>query len=272
MTTFKLNKIALCATMSVLLGGCAFFGFIEGTAGKFGDGQSVCNNINKSDIFPRHYGGNFSNIGRFIGITDSAQVETALGVQIYYTEIKRSDKESICGFVMATNKAYNNVNLTSQDIARLEKALADSGEYKGYEKSKERQAAYYTALKFLKYHNKMELLPNNSSGLTNMHNLGRWLWSAGILDSDKSGQNIAMIRFIHGTAQSENPYNGVFMRSVGMRESLKGLRDFLSYNAKNATNGNNCMRYGDKSSSQSRCSSYANEIRAIANYAESVLD
>lgn len=45
--------------------------------------------------------------------------------------------------------------------------------------------------------------------------------------------------------------------------------DFLSYSAKSS---NNCLRYGGDKSSQSKCSSYVTEIRAIKNYAESVLD
>lgn len=269
----RLNKMAFLAFAGLVIGGCGFFGdlfgVVDSTKGKLGEGQSVCNNISKRDIFPRHYGGNFSNVGRFIGITDSAQVEKMLGVQIHYIEIKRSDKESICGFVMATNKDYNSVKLTSQDIAMLEKALANSGEYKSYEKSKDWQEAYHTALKFLKYHNKMDSLPNSSSGLITMQNFGKWLWNIGILDSDKIGQNIAMIRFIHGKAQDENPYQGAFMSAVNMRESLQGLRNALSYNAKHS---NNCLRYGGDKNSQSRCSSYISEIRAIKNYAESVLD
>lgn len=269
MTTLRLNKIALFAIASIFLCGCAFFGFTKSATGKFGEGQSVCNNINKSDIFPRHYGENFRNVGRFIGITDATQAESVLGAQIHYIEIKRSDTESICGFVLATNKDYNSVKLTSQDMANLEKALAEGGEYKSYEQSKERQAAYHTALKFFKYHNKMESLPNSSGELITMQNLGKWLWNIGILDSDKVGKNIAMIRFIHGKAQDENPYNGAFLFGVNMCESLQGLRNALSYDA---SHSNNCLRYGGDKNSQSRCYGYINEIRAIKNYAESVLD
>lgn len=269
----RLNKMAFLAFTGLVIGGCGFFGdlfgVVDSTKGKLGEGQSVCNNISKRDIFPRHYGGNFSNVGRFIGIANSSQVEKMLGVQIHYIEIKRSEKESVCGFVMATNKDYNGVKLTSQDITRLEKALVNSGEYKSYEKSKDWQEAYHTALKFLKYHNKMDSLPNSSSGLITMQNFGKWLWNIGILDSDKIGQNIAMIRFIHGKAQDENPYQGAFMSAVNTHESLQRLRNALSYNAKNR---NNCLRYGGDKNSQSRCSSYISEIRTIKNYAESVLD
>lgn len=273
----RLNKMALLAFAGLVIGGCGFFGdlfgVVDSTKGKLGEGQSVCNNISKRDIFPRHYGGNFSNVGRFIGIANSSQVEKMLGVQIHYIEIKRSEKESVCGFVMATNKDYNGVKLTSQDITRLEKALVNSGEYKSYEKSKDWQEAYHTALKFLKYHNKMELLPNSSSGLIAMKGFGNLLWDIGILDSDKIGKNIAMIRFIHGKAElQDSPYHGAFVYSMTtIMQSLDSLNNFLDFNARN---NSNCVRYGNvsESSSKSKCYSYVNEIRAIKNYAESVLD
>lgn len=275
----RLNKMTLLAFAGLVIGGCGFFGdlfgVVDSTNGKFGEGQSVCNNIDKDDIFPRYYGGmgDFRKIGDFVmsGKYSIAQIEKKLGAQIHYIEIKRSEKESVCGFVMATDTAFKNVSLTSQEIAKLERALVDNGDYRDYERRDDVKDNYYTAMKFLKYHNKLAI-PSNSSGISDLLTLRYRLSNISNVNNEHKANNIAIIRFIHGKAELQNsPYHDAFVYSMTtIMQSLNNLNNFLDFNARS---NSNCVRYGNvsESSSQSKCYSYVNEIRAIKNYTESVL-
>lgn len=183
---------------------------------------------------------------------------------MHYIEIKRSDKESICAFVMATNTDYKQVKLTSQELTRLEKALIDNDEYSEYEKRKVRKDEYYTALRFLKYHNKFTI-PSESVELKALRDLANVLWNIDMLDANAiMARNIAIVRMLYGKAQSEKVYkNGVLLR-IGSYTNLQHINSVL--NSPMMTTKNPCVEL-----SNAECSKQINEVRAIKNYAESLL-
>ncbi len=251
----RLNKMAFLAFAGLVIGGCGFFGDLFGvvnvdsTQGKFGEGQSVCNNITKRDIFGS-YDGDLYTIGKLSGGLSVEQVEKILNVQISYIDIKRNEKDNICGFVMTTDSSYSKVTLTSQEIGQLEMALADNSRYGDYEKSKETQKVYYTALKFLKYIKRWNI-PNNEKGIINIYNLGITL-----LGLDKTTP-VGIYRFVLGKQQDYNGYTS----TIYIRENtnLDELRDLFVQQPC----GLNAIK---------ECLAHLNEARAITNYAESVLN
>lgn len=266
----KFNKMILVAVLALATSGCGFFGglFVDSTQGKLGEGNSVCNNLSKEAVFSAYYrdGGYFSKLGSFIfsGEYSIAQVENLLNAQVHYMEIKRDEKESICAYVMATNTAYKQVKLTSQEIARLEKALADNDKYSEYEKRKVRKDEYYTALKFLKYHNKFTV-PSESVGLKALQDLTNVLWSIDMLDTNHiMARNIAIIRMLYGKAQSEKVYKNGVLLGIGIYTNLQILNSAI--NSPLMTIKQPCVEL-----SNAECSKQINEVRAIKNYAESLL-
>ncbi len=268
MTTFKLNKIALCATMSVFLGGCALFGLssFDGAKGKLGEGQSICNTLSKGDIFPTYYQSIFKDIGSFVfsGQYTIAQVENLLGAQVHYMEFSRSDSDKVCAYIMATDTAYKQVSLTSQDIANLERTLADTDAYSEYKRSSNIKDSYYTAMKFLKYHNRLAT-PQDSLGLRSLRDLGELLWKVDRMDNTNSAaRNITATRFLYGKAQDERVYSEGPMAVVGVYTNISSL---------NAVFKSNMMRTKQPCHplSNAECSMKINEVREIKNYAESLL-
>ena len=267
-----ISKMASVAVLALSTSGCAFFGdmfgIVDSTQGKLGEGQSVCNNLSKNEVFSAYYGngGYFSQLGSFIfsGQYTIAQIENLLGAQVHYMEIKRSDKESICAYIISTNTAYKQTNLTSQEIAKLERALVDNDEYSEYEKRKVRKDEYYTALRFLKYHNKFTV-PSESVGLKALRDLANVLWNIDMLDANAiMARNIAIVRMLYGKAQSEKVYkNGVLLR-IGSYTNLQHINSVL--NSPMITTQNPCVEL-----STAECSKQINEVRAIKNYAESLL-
>lgn len=256
----RLNKMAFLAFAGLVIGGCGFFGdlfggvasSIDSTQGKLGEGQSVCNNINKDDL--RFQYRSLNTIGKLSGGLSAEQVAKILNVQISYIDIKRNEKNNICGFVTTTNNTYQKVTLTSQEIGQLERALADNSRYGSYEESKERQKVYYTALKFLKYIKRWNI-PNNEKGIDNLFELGDSL-----LYLDKTTP-VGIYRFVLGKQQD---YNG-YASTIHIKEdtNLDELRDFVSeYKTKK-----HYCEYETK-----ECPGHLNEVRAIKNYAESVLN
>lgn len=255
----RLNKMAFLAFAGLVIGGCGFFGDLFGvvnvdsTQGKFGEGQSVCNNINKRDIFGS-YDGDLYTIGKLSGGLSVEQVEKILNVQISYIDIKRNEKDNICGFVMTTNNTYQKVTLTSQEIGQLERALADSNKYNYYEGNKEVQEDYYAALKFLKYIKRWNI-PNDKNGLESLEKLGQRLSSL------NNRTAVAIHRFLFGKKQWLNGY--AFTTNLPNSMSLGILRNFFNnYYVRNLS----C----ESPVTKSECSSHLNEVRAIKNYAESV--
>lgn len=264
----KLNKMAFLAFAGLAIGGCGFFGDLFGvsnvnsTQGKFGEGQSVCNTLSKNDIFPAYYGNTFGEIGSFIGAKNMAQVENVLGAQVHYMELKRSEKESVCAFVMATNTAYKQVSLTSQEITKLEKDLVSNNKYSEYERDKYAKDAYFTAMKFLKYHNKL-----TTQNLTNLQSLGKLLWAVDrVDDTNFAARNITTTRFIHGKAQDERVYKEGPMALVAVYTNINHLNHTLKSPMLKTKQPCNSV-----SMSNAECFSRIDEIRAIKNYAESVL-
>ena len=268
MTIFKLSKIAFFAIVSVFLGGCALFGLsnFDGAKGKLGEGQSICNTLSKGDIFPTYYTSTFKDIGSFVfsGQYTIAQVENLLGAQVHYMEFKRSDKESVCAFIMATDTAYKQVSLTSQEIANLEKALADTDAYSEYEKRKEVKDEYYTAMKFLKYHNRLAT-PQDSLGLRSLRDLSKLLWQVDRVDNTNSAaRNITATRFIHGKAQDERVYKEGPMSVIGVYTNISAINAALQSPIMRTKQP--CVPL-----SNAECSMKINEVREIKNYAESLL-
>lgn len=250
----RLNKMAFLAFAGLVIGGCGFFGDlfggvasgIDSTQGKLGEGQSVCNNIDKGYL-NFHYD-RLNTIGKLSGGLSAEQVAKILNVQISYIDIKRDEKNNICGFVTTTNNTYQKVTLTSQEIGQLEMALADNSRYGDYEESKETQKVYYTALKFLKYIKRFKI-PNNEKGISNLVNLGGTL-----LDLENTTP-VGICRFVLGKQQDYNGYASTIY--IAEKTNLNELRDVFRYSS---------CRDDDE------CSSHLNELRAIKNYAESVLN
>ena len=258
----RLNKMAFLACAGLVIGGCGFFGDLFGvvnvdsTQGKFGEGQSVCNNAKKEDIFISHYGIMFNKIGNLSGGLSAEQVEKILNAQISYIDIKRNEKDNICGYVMTMDNTYSKVTLTSQEIGQLERALADNNQYRYYESSKEVKRDYYTALKFLKYIKRWNI-PNDKNGLEALDSLGQ------TLSYLNSAEPVAIHNFLFGKKQRINGYG--FTDNFREEMDLVQLRGFLnSYTTQN----NPCA----PSISKATCSSHLNEVRAIKNYAESVFN
>lgn len=268
MTRLRFGKVAFIAIMSVFFGGCALFGLSsssESTKGKLGEGQSVCNTLPKSNIFHAYYQNTFKNIGSFVfgGQYTIAQVENLLGAQVYYIELNRSEKESVCAYIMATNTTYKQVKLTSQEIGQLESALAENDAYSEYERNDNIKDEYHTAMKFLKYHNKLAV-PSNSLGLQSLRSLTKFLWEVDRIGSGLAARNIAITRFIHGKMQEDRVYKEGVLALVNTYTNIDSLNSPL----KSA-----CV-YGKQPChplSNTECSSRLDEIRAIKNYAESVL-
>lgn len=252
----RLNKMAFLAFAGLVIGGCGFFGDlfggvasgIDSTQGKLGEGQSVCNNINEDGLPFFHYD-ILNTIGKLSGGLSAEQVAKILNVQISYIDIKRNEKNNICGFVMTTSNTYQKVALTSQEIGQLERALADNGEYGDYEESKGTQKVYYTALKFLKYIKRWNI-PNNKKGIDNLSKLGYTL-----LDLDKQTP-VTIHRFVLGKQQVDNGYDST-IHNIRYMTNLNALRDVVRYSS--------CRDDDDE------CSSHLNEVRAITNYAESLV-
>ena len=250
----RLNKMAFLAFAGLVIGGCGFFGDlfggvasgIDSTQGKLGEGQSVCNNIDKGYL-NFHYD-SLNTIGKLSGGLSVEQVAKILNVQINYIDIKRNEKNNICGFVTTTNNTYQKVTLTSQEIGQLERALADNSEYGDYEESKGTQKVYYTALKFLKYIKRWNI-PNNEKGISNLVNLGGTL-----LDLENTTP-VGIHRFVLGKQQVYNRYNSTTL--IAEKTNLNELRDVVRYSS--------CRDDDDE------CSSHLNELRAIKNYAESLV-
>lgn len=266
----RLNKMAFLAFAGLVIGGCGFFGdlfgVVDSAKGKLGEGQSICNSLSKSDIFPTYYKSAFKDIGGFMfsGKYTISQVEKLLGAQIHYMEIKRSEKESVCAYVMATNTAYKQVRLTSQEIANLEKTLANTNAYSEYERRDDVKDEYYTAMKFLKYHNRFAT-PKDSLGLRSLRDLSKLLWKVDRADNTNSAaRNITATRFIHGKAQDERVYKEGPLAVVGVYTNISSLNAVFKSSMMNTKQPCHPL-------SNAECSSRINEVRAIKNYAESVL-
>ncbi len=253
----RLNKMVFLACAGLVIGGCGFFENLFGvsnvnsTQGKFGEGQSVCNNANtkNKDMFGYNRI-NFKKIGNILGDMSVAQVEKALNVQIYYIDIKRNEKDNICGYVMTVDYSYNNITLTSQEITQLEKALVDNDKYQSYEQG---EGDYYRALKFLKHINRFKI-PNDKVGLDLLSSLGIYLYEV-------FNGEIKIKRFLFGKEQSEHRYKVGPFDYTGDTSAWK-LEDYFIRPA---------FIKCEVADTSEECSQQ-NELLAIKNYAESVLD
>lgn len=267
----RLNKMALLAFSGLVIGGCGFFGdlfgVVDSTKGKLGEGQSICNSLSKDEIFPTYYKSTFKDIGGFMFGSQYtiAQVEKLLGAQVHYMEFSRSDSDKVCAFIMATNTAYKQVRLTSQEIANLEKTLADTDAYSEYEKRKEVKDSYYTAMKFLKYHNRFAT-PKDSLGLRSLRDLSNLLWAVDRVDNTNfAARNITATRFIHGKAQDERVYKEGPLAVIAVYTNINAINAALKSPMLNN------LKQPCHPLSNAECSSRINEIREIKSYAESLL-
>lgn len=267
----RLNKMALLAFAGLVIGGCGFFGdlfgVVDSTKGKLGEGQSICNSLSKDEIFPTYYNSAFKDIGSFIlgSQYTIAQVEKLLGAQVHYMEFSRSDSDKVCAFIMATNTAYKQVRLTSQEIANLERTLADTDAYSEYEKRSNVKDEYYTAMKFLKYHNRLAT-PKDSLGLRSLRDLSKLLWAVDRVDNTNfAARNITATRFIHGKAQDERVYKEGPLAVIAVYTNINAINAALKSPMLNN------LKQPCHPLSNAECSMKINEIREIKSYAESLL-
>ncbi len=118
--------------------------------------ESVCNSYSIKDIAA-------FDVGRHLSIftTDDYKQEKywdELVMRYYTSEIKKSDKETLCIYMGTIGQGYLNTQLTPQDIEQFERFLVEKGDeisYKSYELDKDK---HLRVLKFFKYYNKLDIL------------------------------------------------------------------------------------------------------------------
>lgn len=232
----------------------------KGIQGKLGDGQSLCSDFDKKELFPKI----FVNAFRYFDIIDDKQKERLFNVQVNYMEIKRSEKESVCAYVANIDKKYNEIQLSSQEVEQLERALVNNNMYSKYEQSKELQESYFNELKFLKYHNIK--IPNDYQGLTGLD----------LVIDGINKYNMTIIQVVYGKIiEKIHPFDMMgsmivaspYYDAFGIYSAYLSLNELAEFLSKE--NGNNCNLSGEDA--KSKCANYIKEIRAIKNFAESVL-
>lgn len=102
------------------------------------------------DKFQKQYLSSKDKIYKLNGL-----VLSLLGAKPYYTEIKRSDKESVCAYKLVFE--YLNTQLTEQELERFERFTAEYNAYDWYNND-DNKKYILSALKFIKYHNKIDEL------------------------------------------------------------------------------------------------------------------
>lgn len=136
--------------------------------------ESVCNSYSIKNGKPFHFGSYMSYFAT--GNWKQEKYWDELVMRYYTSEIKKSDKETLCIYMGTTRQGYLNTQLTPQDIERFERFLVekvDSEKYRvWYEEEDGDKDSYLKVLKFFKYYNKLDILYNKkdiSIGL-----IGRW--------------------------------------------------------------------------------------------------
>lgn len=119
--------------------------------------ESVCNSYSIKNIAPFRFAYWMSNFATGNGMQEKYWDE--LVMRYYTSEIKKSDKETLCIYMGTTGQGYLNTQLTPQDIERFERFLIEKvgSDYRLYEIYKD---SYLKTLKFFKCYNKLDILYN----------------------------------------------------------------------------------------------------------------
>lgn len=204
--------------------------------------ESVCGNVDMGSIY---LSDRLESIARFFYKVDSREdkekfekqylssedkiyklnglVLSLLGAKTYYTEIKRSDKESVCAYKLVFD--YLNTQLTEQELERLERFAAESNAYDWYNRDDNKEHILY-ALKFIKYHNKIDELVYDRIGkntrldeyaLHPLKELGGRLFSIAKYD-------MSIIKMVYGKVQI-----GYVYRTIGGTVSAEWLKDEIPW-------------------------------------------
>lgn len=83
-----------------------------------------------------------------------------LVMRYYNAEIKKSDKETICVYMVTTGQGYLDTELTPQEIEQFERFLVEKSHDGAYERFEKNKEYFLKVLKFFKYHNKLDVLYN----------------------------------------------------------------------------------------------------------------
>lgn len=157
--------------------------------------ESVCNSYSIKTNPPFHFGSLMS----YFATGDWKQIKywDELVMRYYTSEIKKSDKETICIYMGTIGQGYLNTQLTPQDIEQFERFLIEKIDSEKYHWRYEEYKDYYLeVLKFLKYYNKLDILYNKKD--IYIDHMGRW----GLYDSG-SGNKLDMIASALKTYKNE---------------------------------------------------------------------
>lgn len=214
-----MKKIALV----VFLG----FGLLRAEVAESAKAESVCENVDIASIYDRHET-DFSAIAKFFYDIDSEEehdkfkkqylasadkhiklnriVLNLLGTKTYHIEIKRSSKESLCAYKLVFD--YLNTQVTEQELERFEQFAADNDMYDWYNDDDDtfwnvtNKDIILYALKFLKFHNKIDELVYNKKDFEGLSELGRELFLI-------SKWDMSLIKMIYGKVQTGNVYHSL---------------------------------------------------------------
>lgn len=232
-----MKKIALV----VFLG----FGLLRAEVAESAKAESVCENVDIASIYDRHET-DFSAIAKFFYDIDSEEehdkfkkqylasadkhiklnriVLNLLGTKTYHIEIKRSSKESLCAYKLVFD--YLNTPITEQELERFEQFAADNDMYDWYNDDDDtfwnvtNKDIILYALKFLKYHNKIDELVYSKNDI---ERLGYFANSLYVI----ARFNINLIKMIYGKVQTGYVYHsfGGVNSIEEFREEQKWTRD-----------------------------------------------
>ena len=240
--------------------------------GRLGDnsGQSVCETLPKTEIYPEIDANNnsFERIGDFFfgfDLYSAKQVENLFKIRIDYMEIKRKANESVCVYVISTDKSFMKTKLSSEELERFKKFVVEYDIYDNYRGEK----YYLNVLKFFKHYGKIEAFYDNNALASSI--FMTFLKLEGEFESaTESGIDyapIAMYEFVDKEVLAEPPYSkfkfdyGEYIYLNGHRVSWRDLPHKLTQK-----NVQNC-RYPHLPN----CKRYERELRTIINFVKDKL-
>lgn len=177
---------------------------IQGQLGE-NSGKSICETLPKTEIYPEidAQSDDLQIIGDFFYGYDSysaEQIENLFKIRVDYMEIKRKDNESVCAYVISTDKSFMKTKLTNEELERFEDFLLENELY--YDRK-----YYRDILKFFKHYGKIEAFYNNNDIAIKVFKA--FLRLEGEVERDIEGgidyAPIAMYRFVNGEALTEEP-------------------------------------------------------------------
>ncbi len=222
---------------------------IQGQLGE-NSGKSICETLPKTEIYPEidAQSDDLQIIGDFFYGYDSysvAQIENLFKIRIDYMEIKRKDNESVCVYVISTDKSFMDTKLNSEEVERFEDFLLENELYND-------RKYYRDILKFFTRYGKADAFyDDNDLAIKVFKAFLRLEGEVGRdIEGDKDYAPIAMYRFVNGEALTEEPpYSKLRFDDKQLSEFRATRRDFpYKLTQKNVQdchypNMPNCKRY-----------------------------